>query len=95
MAASSNESFGLKIATALSIALSVVLLVSVYFLNSNYNQEFERRAAADKKAADQGNLLRKATEEANDYRKALGYEALEDAEAAKAQMKKDNDLLKA
>lgn len=95
MAASSNESFGLKIATALSIALSVVLLVSVYFLNSNYNQEFERRAAADKKAAEQGNLLRKATEEANEYRKALGYEALEDAEAAKAQMKKDSDQIKA
>jgi len=95
MAASSNESFGLKIATALSIALSVVLLVSVYFLNSNYNQEFERRAAADKKAADQGTALRKATEEANEYRKALGYEPLEDFEAAKAQMKKDNDQLKA
>ena len=49
MAASSNESFGLKIATAFSIALTVVLLVAVYFLNSNYNQEFEKNAAAQKK----------------------------------------------
>jgi hypothetical protein len=95
MAASSNESFGLKIATALSIALSVVLLVSVYFLNSNYNLEFERRAAADKKAADQGTALRKVTDEANEYRKALGYESIEDFDSAKAQMKKDSDQLKA
>ena len=51
MAASSNDSFGLKIATALSIALAVVLLVAVYFLNSGYNQEFEKNAAAQKKMA--------------------------------------------
>ena len=55
MAAASNESFGLKIATAFSIALSVVLLISVYFLNSNYNAEFEKRAAAEKKASDSAN----------------------------------------
>ena len=95
MAAASNDSFGLKIVTAFCIALSVVLLVSVYFLNSNYNEEFARRAAAETKATEAGNALRTATEQSNDYRKALGYETLEDYEAAKAQMKKDDTQLRA
>ena len=95
MAAASNESFGLKIATALSIALTVVLLISVYFLNSNYNLEFEKRVAAEKKNNDTNTLLRNTTEQANNFRTALGYGPIEDADAATAQMKKDDDQLKA
>ena len=95
MAASSNESFGLKIATALSIALTVVLLVAVYFLNSNYNQEYEKRVAADSAKAKADSEVHKVTESYNDVRTALGYGAIEDIEAAKAQMKKDQDQTKA
>ena len=94
MAASSNESFGLKIATAFSIALTVVLLVAVYFLNSNYNLEFEKNAAAQKKNSDLNNSLRDVTTQANEYRSAIGYPAIEDFEAAKAQMKKDQEEIK-
>lgn len=94
MAASSNESFGLKIATALSIALTVVLLVLVYFLNSNYNSELE---AKNKAVVDLGNAnksVRDFQSQANYYREAVGYAALEDFEPAKAQMKKDQDAIK-
>ena len=94
MAASSNESFGLKIATAFSIALTVVLLVAVYFLNSNYNLEFEKNAAAQKKIGDLNNSLRDVTTQANEYRTAIGYPTIEDFEAAKAQMKKDQEEIK-
>ncbi len=94
MAASTNESFGLKIATAFSIALTVVLLVSVYFLNSNYNMESEKRAAAEKKVGDLTNAQRKTGEEILDFKTAIGYGAIDDAEATKAQMKKDVDQIK-
>ena len=94
MAASSNESFGLKIATALSIALTVVLLISVYFLNSNYQLEIEKRAKAEQDASKANGLLREVTTQANDFRGYIGYPAIEDFEAAKAQMKKDQDQLK-
>ena len=95
MAAASNESFGLKIATAFSIALSVVLLVSVYFLNSNYNIEFEKRTAAEKKNNDTNTTLRNVTEQANNLRTTLGYGPIEDYDAATAALKKDDDQLKA
>ncbi len=94
MAASSNESFGLKIATAFSIALTVVLLVSVYFLNSSYNQEFEKRAKAESDLAKSNTLVRDFTNQANYYRGQIGYEGIEDPEAAKAAMKKDVDAIK-
>jgi hypothetical protein len=94
MAASSNESFGLKIATSLSIALTVLLLVAVYFLNSSYNQEFEKNAAAQKKIGDLNNSLRDVTNQANEYRGFIGYPAIEDYETAKAAMKKDQDALR-
>jgi hypothetical protein len=94
MAASSNDSFGLKIATAFSIALTVILLVSVYFLNSSYNQEFEKRAAAEKKASEANQTVNRLTQEASDYRTAIGYGAIEEAEAVKAAMKKDLDQIK-
>ncbi len=95
MAAASNESFGLKIATAFAIALSVVLLVSVYFLNSNYNIEFEKRTAADKKVGELNGANRTLAEQATNFRTALGYGPVEDADAATAAMKKDDDQLKA
>jgi hypothetical protein len=94
MAASSNDSFGLKIATAFSIALTVVLLVAVYFLNSSYNQEFEKNAAAQKKIGELNGSIREVTNQANDYRGFLGYPAIEDFEAAKAAMKKDQEQIK-
>ena len=82
MAAASNESFGLKIATASSIALAVVLLVSVYFINSERLQATEKLAAAEKKVGETSNQLRTATEQANEYRTRLGYGPIEDYEAA-------------
>ncbi len=94
MAASSNESFGLKIATAFSIALAVVLLVSVYFLNSNYNLEYEKRAKADAEVGKVNGLLRTANEQVIEYRGLIGYPAIEDFESAKAQIKKDTDQIK-
>ena len=93
MAASSNESFGLKIATALSIALTVILLVAVYFLNSGYNMESEKNAAAQKKIGELNGNIRDVTTQANEYRRYIGYEAIEDFEAVKAQMKKDQEQL--
>jgi hypothetical protein len=95
MAASSNESFGLKIATALSIALTVVLLVSVYFLNSNYNLEYEKRVKAEADARKEGERTREFTTAYNAVRTDLGYPAIEDLEQVKAAMKKDQEQLKA
>ncbi len=94
MAASSNESFGLKIATSLSIALAVVLLVAVYFLNSYYNQAVEANLAQEKKIKTLNDDLRTFTTQANEYRTMIGYPLIEDFEAAKAQMKKDNEAIK-
>jgi hypothetical protein len=94
MAASSNDSFGLKIATAFSIALTVVLLVAVYFLNSSYNQEFEKNQLAQKKANEQDKNIREVTNQANEYRGFLGFGQIEDFEAAKTAMKKDQDQIK-
>jgi len=94
MAASSNDSFGLKIATAFSIALSVVLLVAVYFLNSNYQQEVQShsKTQADKTAVDKN--YRETLQQANDYRGFLGYAGIDDFEAVKTAMKKDQDQVK-
>lgn len=94
MAASSNDSFGLKIATALSIALTVVLLIAVYFLNSNYNLEFEKNAAAQKKIGELQNSIRDVTNQSNEYRGLIGYPAIEDFETAKTAIKKDQDQIK-
>ncbi len=94
MAASSNDSFGLKIATSFSIALSVVLLVAVYFLNSYYSQEVEKNTALNKKFSDSEKNLRDVTSWANDYRGKIGLPLIEDFEAAKAQMKKDEEAIK-
>ena len=69
MAASSNDSFGLKIATAFSIALTVILLVAVYFLNSGYNLEFEKNAAAQKKIGEITRDREAFATQANDYRR--------------------------
>ncbi|WP_435005262.1 hypothetical protein P12x_003157 [Tundrisphaera lichenicola] len=95
MAASSNESFGLKIATAFSIALAVVLLISVYFLNSNYNIEYEKRVKAEADAGKANTAVRTATESYNEMRTALGYPAIEEIESVRDQMKKDQVQLKA
>ncbi len=94
MAASSNESFGLKIATAFSIALTVVLLVSVYFLNSSYNQEFEKRAKAESDLAKANTVQRDFSTQLTYVKGQMGYE-LEDPDAFKAAMKKDMDGIKA
>jgi hypothetical protein len=94
MAASSNESFGLKIATSFSIALTVVLLVAVYFLNSYYTQEAEKNVALEKKTKGLGDDLRTIQSQSNDYRTLIGLPLIEDFEAAKAQMKKDNEAIK-
>ena len=94
MAASSNDSFGLKIATAFSIALTVVLLVAVYFLNSNYNLEFEKNAAAQKKIGELNRSLGDAVSQRDDIKAKLGYPNIDDYDTAKAQMKKDEDQLK-
>ena len=94
MAASSNDSFGLKIATAFSIALSVVLLVAVYFLNSNYNLEFEKNTAAQKKNTELSRSLGEVITHENEYRTLIGYPAIEDFDTAKAAIKKDQEQVK-
>jgi sarcosine oxidase gamma subunit len=93
-ASSSNESFGLKIATSLSIALTVALLIAVYFLNSYYTQEVEKSANLEKKLKTANEDVRTVTTQANEFRTLIGYPLIEDFEAAKAQMKKDNEAIK-
>ncbi len=95
MAASSNDSFGLKIATAFSIALTVVLLVAVYFLNSGYNQEFEKNAAAQKKIGEVTRDREAFATQAIEFRTLIGHRDIEDFETAKAAIKKDQEKLKA
>ena len=94
MAASSNESFGLKIATALSIALTVVLLVSVYFLNGSYNLEYEKAVKATAEAAKANSQVREVTTAYNEMKASLGYPAIEELDQVKAAMKKDQEQLK-
>ena len=97
MAASSNESFGLKIATAFSIALTVVLLVSVYFLNSSYNLEYEKRAKAEADANKAAALTRSFTDSLHRRQgPSLGYAGdRRDRRRSRPQMKKDQEQLKA
>jgi hypothetical protein len=94
MAASSNDSFGLKIATSLSIALTVLLLIAVYFLNSNYQLEVEKNSAAQKKISEVTRDREAFATQANEYRGMIGYPAIEDFETAKAAIKKDQDQIR-
>ncbi len=85
MAASSNESQGLKIAVAVFIALSVILSVTCYFLYSSYAQADAQRA----KAVEGESTARKAQgmlqAQVEDLRGRIGVRA-EDADAAKAEI---------
>ena len=87
MAASSNDSFGLKIATSFSIALTVVLLVAVYFLNSYYNPGVrEELPLAQKKISELKRYHpRPSPTRPMIYKGSLiGYQGIEDYETAKA-----------
>lgn len=85
MAASSNESQGLKIAVAVFIALAVILSVTCYFLYTNYSQAEARLAKAteDLNTAKRGQSTQLS--EIEDLRGRIGVRA-QDAEAAKAEI---------
>jgi hypothetical protein len=91
--AAANDNQGLKIAVAALVMLVFILGVTNYFAFSAASQNL---AKADK-AADDSNKASKqyrdAVERENFYRTAIGYVSLEDFDAAKAAMTKDNQRI--
>lgn len=92
--AQANESFGLKVTTAVCIAITVILLVSVYFLNDNYNKEFAKREEAEKKASSANQTAQAALAQVTSLATQIGYPQITDDEPLKAAIKKDIDKLK-
>ncbi len=92
--AQANESFGLKVTTAVCIAITVILLVSVYFLNDNYNKEFAKRDEAEKKASQANQAAQAALAQVQTLATQAGYPQILEDEPLKAAIKKDIDKLK-
>ena len=72
MAASSNDSQGLKIAVAAFVALSVILGVTTYFGWTYYGQEQVKRLSAESKEKNKNDELRKYIGDLDDLRKMIG-----------------------
>jgi peptidoglycan hydrolase CwlO-like protein len=85
MAASSNDSQGLKIAVAAFVSLAVILAVTSYFLYSNYAQTFEKLTAAEAKAQTSQSAASTALLQYDDLRKRIGSRA-EEFDAVKSEM---------
>jgi seryl-tRNA synthetase len=94
MAASANDSQGLKIAVAAFVSLTVILAVTSYFLYSNYAQTFEKLTAAEAKSQTSQTAASTALLQYEELRKRIGSRA-EDFDAAKieilAEQKKVDD----
>jgi len=85
MAASANDSQGLKIAVAAFVSLTVILAVSSYFLYSNYSRTFEQLTAAEAKAQTAQSAASTALLQYDDFRKRIGPRT-EEYDAAKAEI---------
>jgi hypothetical protein len=96
MAAASNESQGLKIAVAAFVTLSVILIVTSYFLYSAYSQTEAQLAARSDDLAKAKRAQDDALNQASELSKTLGVKA-EDFETAKtaisAHLKKIDERL--
>jgi len=98
MAAANNESQGLKIAVAAFVTLSVILIVTSYFLYSAYSQTEAQLTARSDELAKAKRAQDDAISQANELSKALGLRA-QDFETGKteipAHLKKVDDRLSA
>ncbi len=71
--ASSNDSQGLKIAVAVLVALTVMLLVGTYFAYSEYDKAATNLVAAKKEAADKASAAAAALRDFQALRDRAGY----------------------
>ena len=85
MAASANDSQGLKIAVAAFVSLTVILAVTSYFLYSNYSRTFEQLTAANEKASASQKAASDALLQYDELRKRIGSRA-EEFDAVKAEI---------
>jgi peptidoglycan hydrolase CwlO-like protein len=85
MAASANDSQGLKIAVAAFVSLTVILAVTSFFLYSNYSQTFEKLTASEQKAQTSQNAASAALLQYDELRKRIGSRA-EEFDAAKSEI---------
>jgi len=96
MAASANDSQGLKIAVAAFVSLTVILAVTSYFLYSNYSRTYEQLVAAEQKSQTSQRAASDALLQYEELRKRIGSRAEEfdgaKAEIAAEQKKVDDDL---
>lgn len=77
MAASSNESQGLKIAVAVFVTLTVILAVTSYFLYSSYSRSEGLLASEADKASKAQRTADEATNQYDEIRKTVGTKAAE------------------
>jgi hypothetical protein len=91
--AAANESQGLKIAVAVLVSTTVILAVTTYFGYSQYSQASAKQQDADKKAAGAQATAQTAVTQLGELRGMAGYPNLEDFEALKAAVKKDEGKL--
>jgi len=95
MAASNNESQGLKIAIAIFATLTVVLSVSTYMLYSSYSQTYQKMEEANKKASQANTAASSALTQYTELKDLAGYSKFEDHEALKGALTKDKEAIKA
>ncbi|HEV3120812.1 MAG TPA: hypothetical protein VGY53_02865 [Isosphaeraceae bacterium] len=91
--AAANESQGLKIAVAVLVSTTVILAVTTYFGFSQYSQASAKQLDADKKASAASATAQTAVTQLGEMREIAGYKNLEDFEALKAAVKKDEGKL--
>src|SRR4051794_39026700 len=86
MAASANDSQGLKIAVAAFVSLTVILAVTSYFLYSSYAQADAQKLAEQEKTRTAQKAASDALNQYDELRKQVGSRA-EEFEAVKAEIK--------
>lgn len=91
--ASGNESQGLKIAVAVLVALTVMLLVGTYFVYSEYSKASEQLAAAKGEASQKATLASNALRDMQSIRDRAGYTEQPDAKSTLDQITKDQEAL--
>ena len=92
--AASNESQGLKIAVAIFVSLTVVLLVSSYFLYSSYSQASAKLKEANDKVSQADTKTRLLDGQLAELRQLAGFEKFEDFDALKAELTKTSQAAK-
>lgn len=94
MAASSNDSQGLKIAVALFVSLTVILAVTCYFLYSNYDQAAQQLVQAQSKAQQAQKAADDALRQYDEMKKQIGSKP-EEYEAVKAEIAAETKKIQA